>query len=304
MNITFDDQGNQSTDANTIYVTPSNLQKNDTVTYSFTGANSPIVGLTQGEQLVVGFASTDSNSGTANIQLYLPSDLSTPITLSTDSSAEGTMTLVASGFGSLVPANAASLADGSPLVDGDSYTLDAVTGMTGYYQLMEAAAGGGQIAVTFVTTPDVWNAKAQQTFTGGVLAITPSTGTQNIYIDLSTAPDQTDTLTIAPGSVGLSSLTVPTATGVSTATTEGGGGGFGSFEFPTSSLTAQPVVWAYSEATSLDATGNVSIEANSASDVTATITNGSGGSPSTSVKCKPMWFKKPIPRPLSAASMA
>jgi hypothetical protein len=277
VNITIDDNGNQSTDANTIYVTPNNLKDADTVTYSFSGTVSPIQGLTQGEQLVVHFASTDSNSGTANIQVSSVSDPSTPITLTMDPTAQGTMTLVASGFGPLVPSNAASLANGSPLVDGDSYTVEAVPGMTGYYQLMEAASGGGLTPVLFVTTPDVWNPQAVQMFTGGVLAVSPSTGTQSIYIDLSTAPDQTDQLTISPGSVGLSSLAVPTATGVSTATAEGGGGGIGSFEFPTASLTAQPVVWAYSAAASLVAGGNVSIEASSTSDVTATITNGSGG---------------------------
>ena len=69
---------------------------------------------------------------------------------------------------------------------------------------------------------------------------------------------------------------MPTATGISTSTTEGGGGGIGEFAFPTASLIADPVVWAYSSAASLVAGGDVSIRASSTSDVTATITNGGG----------------------------
>ena len=44
VNVTFDEQGTQSADPNTIYVAPSNLKDGDTVTYSFTGVNSPITG--------------------------------------------------------------------------------------------------------------------------------------------------------------------------------------------------------------------------------------------------------------------
>src|SRR5262249_3166746 len=157
-------------------------------------------------------------------------------TLTLDPAAQGTMTLVAKRFGPLVSA------DGTALVDGDTYTLQALNGnpASNEWQIMGPAAGGG--LGPFVPDLTAWDPSASHEVQGGVLPISLSTGTQSLYIDLSSAPDQTDQLTIAPGSVGLSTLGAPTATGVSTATTEGGGGGVGEFAFPTSSLTAQPVV--------------------------------------------------------------
>ncbi len=113
-------------------------------------------------------------------------------------------------------------------------------------------------------------------FTGGVTLLTASTGTQSVYIELNSAPNQTDYLT-APGGASLATLGPPAGSGVSTSTTEGGGSGALQFAFPTSILTAEPQVWAYSAAASLVAGGDVTIEATSASNVTATITNGGGG---------------------------
>ena len=198
----------------------------------------------------------------------------TPIKLTTDPTAQGsTMTLVAQGFGPLVAHENGQL---YTLVNGNTYLAVPDPTATDHdaYQIEDPATGA--ILTGFNIDPSVWNPKAVQTFTGGVQVISPSSGTQSIYIDLSSAPDQTDYLT-APGGASLSTLGPPTGSGDSTATSEGGGGGIGQFAFPTSSLTAQPVVWAYSAATSLIAGGNVTIEAASTSNVTATITNTGGG---------------------------
>ena len=282
MDFTYDNMGTQSNNPDMIYVNGNDLTDYETVTFSFTGQVSPIEGLTQGEQFGVLIASTETKPKTSppqiyaqNIQLYALNDPSmTPIKLTTDPTAQGsTMTLVAQGFGPLVAHENGQL---YTLVNGNTYLAVPDPTATDHdaYQIEDPATGA--ILTGFNIDPSVWNPAAVQTFTGGVQVISPSSGTQSIYIDLSSAPDQTDYLT-APGGASLSTLGPPAGSGDSTATSEGGGAGVGQFAFPTSSLTAQPVVWAYSAATSLIAGGDVTIEAASASNVTTTITNTGGG---------------------------
>ena len=277
VNVTFDDTGKESTDSNTIYVAGTNLTDLETVTFSFTGQVSPLVGLSQGEQFTVHIASTDTKSGASNIQLYAlngPSKTPITLTLSTDPAAQGaTMTLVAKGFGPLV---AQENGHSFTLVDGNTYLAVPVPSPTDHYAYQIEDPNTGAILTDFDTDPSVWNPLALQTFTGGVLMITASSGTQSLYIALTSAPNQTDHLTAAAGA-SLATLGPPAGTGVSTATTEGGGAGAGQFAFPSSTLTAKPVVWAYSAAESLAAGGDVTIEAASASNVTTTITNTGGG---------------------------
>src|SRR5262249_1219423 len=184
-----------------------------------------------------------------------------------------TMSLVRLGFGPLV---ARENGQSFTLVDGNTYLAVPAPTPTDLYAYQIEDPATGAILTNFNTDPSVWDPAAVHTFTVGVLPITQSSGTQSIYIGLSSAPNQTDHLTAA-GGASLSTLAPPAGTGVSTATTEGGGAGSLQFAFPSATLTAKPVVWAYSAAAHLTPGADVTIGAASASNVNTTITNGGGG---------------------------
>ena len=163
----------------------SSLQNGDIVTYSYSGGSSGVgtssanfVAFTNGEQFIVKGV---NSGGQSNIQLFtdVSGQAGTQITNLMVSPnvlvQSATMTLADSSFGPLVPSNAAGqLGNTAPLVDGSSYTVQAVSGKSGYYQLMEpSAADGSLIPVTFDTDPTVWNSNAVQMFTGGMLAVLP-----------------------------------------------------------------------------------------------------------------------------------
>ncbi len=122
VNATYDDQGNQSSDPNTIYVNTGNLKEGATVTYNFTGGDSPITNFSQGEQFGVHIKSTNAKSGTLNIQLYALNDPhKTPINLTLSTTAadqDASMTFTVQGFG---PLQAMESGQSYTLVNGDTY---------------------------------------------------------------------------------------------------------------------------------------------------------------------------------------
>ena len=205
------------------------------------------------------------------------------------------MTLVANGFGPLVST------DGFTLADGDTYTLQALNN--------DPSSNEWQIILPGSSTPFVpdltaWNPNAVQTFSGGVLPISSGTGTQSLYIDLSSAPDQVDTLTVAPGSVGLSTLGARRPRpgsrrrpprGAAAASESSHSRRLPSPPNRSSSPTRRPRAWLQAAMSRSRPTPRATSPRRSPTAAAA---------PWTSARCRPTFSRTPIPRPTSAVPSA
>jgi hypothetical protein len=196
----------------------------------------------------------------------------TPIVLTPDTTANGQKAVHTLIRTSELPI-AASNATGGALQTGVTYYVRNLTNDSGTqtFKLSETPDG----AILNLDTAGLGAAVVHRLGREGV-DLTQASGQHALRIDLSGTVTGTHKL-LGPGGVELDLVAPPAADGQSAAVVQGGGGGIGEFSFPTAGLSITPTVKAYIAATLIDAGGDVSITANSATNVTSSGDNRGGG---------------------------
>ena len=170
--------------------------------------------------------------------------------------------------------------------DGDSHLLDAsfgglVSGRTYYVKSVDAGndrieltdVRGGTTAITLTATPSTHRVGFVQVDLDPASVV----GTQALFVNLTSSGGTSQRL-LAPSGESLNSIAPPPGDGRSTATSQGGQGGLGEFTFPEARAIGSPSVSATLGAGRIQAGTDITLEAISAFDVSASAdTDGGGG---------------------------
>ncbi len=154
------------------------------------------------------------------------------------------------------------------LVDGHVYKVHVLNGNT--FELLDPKT----LAVISLDATGL-DGSATHSLTVNDVVLVPSSGTQSLYISLTSQPSGNGRL-LGPGGVSLLLTSPVTGSGTSSVSATGGGAGLLSVNVPTATLTIAPVIQSYNAATSLQA-HNVTITAASTVNGTAYASSGGAG---------------------------